>query len=672
MVVGLGSIWKKQEAKRDTSYHNYIEEQTNISGYYAKIWLNGKEAKKWDICDKTFTGGSWDDRYEYTVRCPNYYYKVVDSVIYHNNPTPDLIKSQAENYLVSKNLPIDDPRYVDFITKDWRYALVLYPNFFEIGIDEENRDLDYLKNKLSNYIEERKQVLQNIETWVNNWDINTEMYKTNSAKYKNLKLANLNRETNWTIRNALLKNTTAPSSIWPSSAKKDVDIFWEKKQISEMDLVAFSILWNNFSTEEKYSYVFEKYLPDNEKDKDDLFLLPKQRKQYEIAYLEADWNAANLMISLDAEAKNNLNPDYSNIIDLNNALNSTILWYDIANWSTSISNLLTWNSGNSSDSWNSQNNNTNSTFDCAPPDWVPIWQWPSAVSCRLQKNLPPTITISEWSCSNTNFTFEFNEDDFKNNDIYNTLTWDSNSNNSNNSWQNWQNWQTSQQCSNLSDCLESIDAFKISADSQKYSYNSSGKISATFYSKGQKATYINSTLWQFKILKIEKAKDVDKPISDSNLEIVYDSSNPNLSDSAIPPKYISIHTGNIISTLWEISTWFTVKNKDANIYIEAETLPTASATKTFKTWILKLEVRDWNLWIFTSKYDKTNKSFENLSSVEANDKANIYVLDLGNKNISDFESVLNSKVTSEKNLIIWLNKYSKKIPIDLNYPLNIF
>ena len=131
--------------------------------------------------------------------------------------------------------------------------------------------------------------------------------------------------------------------------------------------------WNNLtSVSAKYAFIFDNYLIDQFWEPNNNYLLPKNKKEYEIAYLGGSWNARNMYVKMDTEWKAD-NP-YSDIISNNINLSSSLLG----------SNIWTWNE--------------EGIFKCAPPDWVPIWEWIPAVMCWLWEMMPPSISISEWVC----------------------------------------------------------------------------------------------------------------------------------------------------------------------------------------------------------------------------------------------------------------------------------
>lgn len=66
----------------------------------------------------------------------------------------------------------------------------------------------------------------------------------------------------------------------------------------------------------------------------------------------------------------------------------SICWYLTQN-QTLDNSLLNLNTNTSTSS---------ATNKCSPPEWVPIWEWIPAVTCRIKYMLPPKISVSDWSC----------------------------------------------------------------------------------------------------------------------------------------------------------------------------------------------------------------------------------------------------------------------------------
>lgn len=164
----------------------------------------------------------------------------------------------------------------------------------------------------------------------------------------------------------LLKTGTYPSAdvdLYDSLTSKPLEVFsskGESKEISYFDTLVFAIYWNNLKTvSSKYKFVFEEYLTNQFTGNNYSFHLPKNKKSYEIAYLGAPGDAQNMYVKLDPEGKS-IHP-FADIISKNIELQSTV----------QVSNV------------SSPSNAPESSFACAPPEGVPIWEWIPAVTCWL-------------------------------------------------------------------------------------------------------------------------------------------------------------------------------------------------------------------------------------------------------------------------------------------------
>lgn len=536
-----------------------------------------------------------------------YTYKTIDSVIKHKEPTPENIASQSKN-LLSPNLPIDKNRYIDFIRSDWKYVKIYYPNLFWVKSDS---NLEDSKKKLETYYDLYKKDFDKIVNLESQGIIDDEIKK--HPYYSN-------------ILDIIWKKD--PISLMLK--KKDYDKSMKTSFNTYWDELIFAVFWNNLSVSDKYSFVFDNYIWTKKS-----YFLPKVRDQYEISYLWANWNAQNMMVWLLPELKEK-NP-YSDIISRNQDLSSKIFW---ANISKSYDFSLKWNS----------------PFKCAPPDGVPIWEWPSAISCWISDMLPPKINISEWTCSASKLKINF---------------WNENK------WSKFWICLSDDNKDWISDCLEKVNVLKISSNSNTYSYNSNVYLKAEFFQWDEKASFANNIPVSFEIIKIEKARNDKNDISANNKEVVFDIENPKLNDENIIKDYIDFSKSRQYSSLWEANYWFSTKNKELNVYLRAnweiKSYLDSQNTNKLVSNNIRIEVR-WNTFISSSyNYNKKlNKFVSSFDNVTASDKSNIYIVDLFSKNFEEIKDKVNNFVESEDNLIIWLNNFSKsKDILPLKYPINI-
>ena len=640
---------------------------------------------------------AWVIRWSWSYSCwENYRYKAVDSVVHHKEPTPETQNAQRWNTASSKwwpstvSEPIDDPRFVDFIRSDWKYVRINYPKLFPL---KSGQTLEEAKVVVNDYIKKYNEFLKSIVSLKSLWDEPHADIKANPYYNKWISIIWRN---DWVAQ--LLKKSEYNPNMNP---ELKVDI----------DKLAWAVMRNSLWSSDKYEFLFEEYLSGKWVNKDISFL-PRFKEQYEIAYLWAYWNAQNMLVWFHPEAKD-ASP-YSEIIWKNQELSAKIMWNwvsrsSIAAWSTSSFNATdsydAWiqsmiGSYITSSSWQRRSHQP-IPFKCAPPDWVPIWKWPSALMCRIKDMLPPKIKMSDWSCSASHLEITMSDDKWwfynfpsSSNSVWSSI-WNNISQNKNNSnssnWNSLNNKSGFNQTNNhnpwicvadankngIADCLEKINTLKLTADSSTYAYNAYAWLFGSFYDEnGQIATYINNTKVRFEIIKIEKAKDETKDLTNSNLEVVYDVSDKNLSDESIIQKYLNFKNITSRSSLWVAKYWFSTKNQELNIYFKAISETDSkdwTNKKVIESNTLRVEVRWKSLSTLSWVYSKTSWELDESSNIiEASDKTNIYIFDLENKNIDDFKWQFSQVSESEKNFMVWMLKQTKwKNSSDVKYPINL-
>ncbi|MCP4522890.1 MAG: hypothetical protein GY828_01590, partial [Candidatus Gracilibacteria bacterium] len=257
---------------------------------------------------------------------------------------------------------------------------------------------------------------------------------------------------------------------------------------------------------EKYKFVLENYLSDEFQNTKNTFHLPKNRKQYEIAYLGAHGDAQNMYVQMNPERKEE--SPYSDILKVNAELQAKLLGENISGISGTTD--LNSNNGISSDSNDGGDQNEENTengkgndegeeeqqsavFNCAPPEGVPIYEWMPAIVCWLDDMLPPKITVNESSCGPT---LDLLHDEEK--DYIKQCNGDTDKN-------------------SINDCVEKNlegGSLQLHSDSQKYNFDSSGKISVSVLDSENNGVGLdNSSEVQFTLVKIEVAEDETKNIT---------------------------------------------------------------------------------------------------------------------------------------------------------------
>ena len=532
-------------------------------------------------------------------------YKYIPSIISHKSPTSEELTVEI-NSMVTSSLPIDRDRYVDFIAVNWSYAKINYPYLFRVKLDkDDDLTLENTQRTLNDYLNKKSDEINNI------------IISTNTGS----------------IINPLLMTWDYPSgdfnliSYLKNKTDKVLTIWEENKNISYYDTLSFAVFWNNLnSVSAKYKFIFENYLSDEFWWNALNIHLPKNKKQYEIAYLGAEWDSENMYIKMDPEDKGE-NP-YSDIISKNLNLAALLMWDNI------------WWSG-----WKADFN------ECAPPEWVPIWEWIPAIICRLWNMLPPTISIWEWECWwDTLFLSEDEKDEIK------ECNWDFD-----------KNW--------INDCIEKkLGNWKIElyTDVDKYYYNKAWKITAR----------ILDNIENWNVVKIDNTTNIDfelsKLVVPDTDEVIYDVNDPNNNDLSKTIKYVNLNKWHVKVTAWEATYGFVTKNLDVDIYINASIKINDNKnvqSLSLKSNILKVLVR-WDR-LFTTSYRFENNSWELEvwfleNSLKVNNESNIYLVDKKKNSLDDVKNIINNDSLSSEKLVIFLENLSSEWEnLDLAFPLTI-
>jgi len=560
-------------------------------------------------------------------------FKIIPSEIEHKSPESDELYSEITT-TITPDLPIDKVRYIDFISTKWNYKKINYPEIFQLSSSNpDNVNLTNISDDLENILTEKTDEINNILSSEN----------PNSLSWYDKELYEI------------LKKANYPSAIdlnWfiANQPDKEITIWGVKKTVNYKDLVVFSTYWNNLKTvSAKYKFIIDNYLSDQSLNSDAKFLLSKNKPEYEIAYLWASWDAKNMYIKMDPEEKKTTNP-YSNIINLNWLLGSDL--YGVSLLPTTNQIDLPWMEWNVlSEDW---------MFQCAPPEWVDLWEWIPAVICRLKNMLPPKIWISEWDCWVSIFWEEWDEafweeweisseqqgylddlEETQNSECY----WDF----------NW-NW--------VNDCLESRLAWSkldFYSDSERYYYNSNWKLTVIVKDKEDNRVYIDSSTTVY--------FQIDKIIDKENNKLVYDSSKQDF-DRKKYKDYINFSEFGVKTQAWKAKYTFTSSKKDADVYFKA--VLSLKYDKTQNTEILlksdtiKVEIR-WDRMFLTGTNKIDNELNLGWNYAIANDNVNVYLL---NKNNSGFEA--HKDAINNWDLILWLTNVDKSWKaIGFEFPLKI-
>ncbi len=555
-----------------------------------------------------------------------YNFNKISSWIEHKAPNSQELYKQTQ-YMISPNLPIDKDRYIDFIAADNTYAKIQYPYLFRLN-NTETLNFNAAKNSLKAYLDAKSQ------------EINTLIQTKNPSKLTGIDLEIYKILTTWAYPQA---NVDLYAQLL-AKPDKELNVLWDTKTLSYIDTLTFSILWNNLtSVSAKYAFIFENYLSDQFWGNDYNFYLPKNKKQYEIAYLWAPGDPRNMYIKLDPEEKGE-NP-YTAIIQANQNLDSYLL---------SI-----------------KDNEPEGNFKCAPPEWVPIWEWIPAIMCRLQDMLPPKISINEWNCwlpamffnedwemevctsCQSNPGTQISGDDFNKNGIPDILEKEAKN-----------------------------GLLQLTTGSSKYTYNKTGTIEASLVNQsGAVLSYDSYSNVTFQLAKLEAPIDSEKDFSSENKQTIFDKDVESLNTENNRTKaasYINFSDIQVRMNKGQFKYNFSTKSKDVDMTLRAIYELKASNGDIIerKTQDIVVQVRGDLFYASTytlSKFDGEATLDAWSQSVVVSESQNIYIAE--EKNFSALRtniSSLDNLSTAKEKLFVSLDHQDKKWNrVDIQYPLSV-
>ncbi len=551
-----------------------------------------------------------------------FYFKSIHSAIEHKFPTADNLKKQTESK-ATPSVWIDRNRYNDSIIKE-KYTKIEYPNSFRIEADKK-------KEKTAANIWAKL----DIHLWA----------KAEEVKEKTWVEVN--------FKASLLSN-----------AAENVKAKWYTKNLNSYDMLVSSLVWKNFDITEKYPFIFENYLSENFKV--NKFFLPKQKKAYEIAYIWSQWKPDSMYIWMDPREKKE--GPYSDIIAKNKNLASNIFSSNILKddkEKKKEKNNSWWSSWESSESpswWEESYEDTSSedswTFECWPPDWVPIQEWMSAIKCWLSNMLPPTIEISSNECSWDYLLDIFEEDnDFETDpDFIKKQCFDNN-----------KDW--------INDCLFNIETIELSSDSEKYNTNSNTALKAKVkWKNGKTLSYIDSLNLNFLVVKVDKKKDKKKDFKAWNIETIFDINDKNKNDPKLYLKYLSFKPTKIPLQKWRANYWFSSKWEELDVYIIVNSDikdKNWNIKKSIKSNIIKIPIRKNKL--INRLYKLSNKDdvweyYQNF--LEVNENPNLFLFDSYKSSKEEILNKISSSSAAKEKLVVNLKSLSSSWEfIALSYPI---
>jgi len=549
-------------------------------------------------------------------------YKTIPSYILHTSPTDSEFWLQTQSRF-TPSLAIDTNRYIDFIgakwgsqDEDYGYQRIDFPQLFRVGIESwDDLTLENTALRVEQYLDELSLEINSVIESADPDGLTAQKQEL----YEILKT--------WEYPEANI-------DLYSILQDKSLEVFTlqnESKEISYLDTLIFAVYWNNLdSVASKYKFIFQEYLSNQFEGNEYNFHLPKSKKSYEIAYFSAPGDAQNMYVKLDPELKG-IHP-YADIISQYIALNTTIsssnVWWD---W---------WDEG---------------VFECAPPDGVNIFEWVPAVICWLTEMLPPTIKINEWSCWESIFTQEeqdeidaCNRDDNKN---------------------------------GINDCLEQKLIWwelELVSDSGRYYYFTTGTIvSRTLTNTWELAKFDSSSYISHNISRVVVPENPELVFDSENQRVIYDRNIPELAGPEAlknTENYMSYNSSEIRSSRWSTKTYFYGKGQDADITFSAS-LETRDINGNVT---INLESNDLEVWIrwdrlFIGWYRVQDDARYTIdSTIIASSEQNICAIDA--RSASLWEAVLQADTLSQakEKLLLMFQNYSRAWNnLNLNYPLSI-
>ncbi len=525
-----------------------------------------------------------------------YSFKKIESWIEHKSPTQEELIAQVKSQ-ITPNLAVDKNRYIDFITALWKHAKIEYPFLFRLW---EESNIELSRNSIQALLRSELAQVSHV--------INEIIVQNHPESWtaQERRVYNLLKRGNYPASNVNLWNKLSQKS------SQDVDLFWEKKSVNYVDLLALALYWNTLpSVSAKYKFVYEYQFWDQTL-RSDLWgiFLPKNRALYEMSYMVAPWNAQNMFIKMDPEEKAD-NP-YADILAKNLEANAYL----------QLSNKT-------------DGETAEKPFRCSPPDGVPLQDWLPAIQCWIDDMLPPKIEFSSGSCW-VNDVFDFEDSLFF--DRYDGQ--------------------------GMLPFLRSEFAgwsVKVATDSPTCSYNTTRNITlSTHDDQGEILGFDNYSQARVRVQKIETAKDTTQPISERNKQVVFESSSGDFDQKEIE-KYITLASGPIRLRNGQAKISYSTKNLDADVTLEIEIFLLDHAWDLLleKTEVIPLKIR-WETLTSTITQLYDGKLSPWTQNVRADNVTNVFVTSL-----SHFQSAqtnlntLNAPSSASEKLFISLTNQSK-------------
>lgn len=547
-------------------------------------------------------------------------FKTIPSYIVHNLPNDNHLKDMIDAG-ATMDMPVDRDRYIDFISAAGNYKKIDFPELFRLWVeDNENLDFESIKDSL-------EYVLSSHSRQIN--DIVSSEVNSFSGDYLHL--------------------ATNPSWEYPSEMTVDlykylldkpvvnVESWIDSKDVTYIDTLSLALYWNALgSVQSKYNFVLENYLTDQYKLPGN-YLLPGNKKIYEMAYFKWIWDGVSMHINMDPETKWD-NPYWSEIENIAES-NSLIQ----AGVSYNAPKIAYWKSKDK----------------CFSPWWVPIWEWLPAFQCWLD-DISKGIQVKPWMCwinqdPNSNWVYVSSSTN-----TFNFCSWDENEN-------------------SISDCHELTETISFSSwTPERVYFKEEAKYDIELLANWELNYTDNDSKAKIVIERIDAVKNEGKTFSSSNSKTVYSEG----WDKGLLNNYLSSVDREYPVSWWKATLSILPKSKIADIYFRVDVISYADTVdnniiKSSET--KKLKIRWDSLSIISNKLsnDFWTPVISYNKNTEVSSDTNLYLYSGENRNLSSDLELLNSLSSSKDKLFIWVdsldskwNSYNISYPIDLKLWLN--
>lgn len=593
---------------------NVAKSSCTVNTAYIYVdWVKKEIYAESEYCPTYNCWGWWEgdsDTCKPTVTKYENNFKAIPSIIEHKSPTIDELK-EIIDAKITNAVPIDKNRYVDFVSALWNTVKIEYPFLYRLSLsDTEDVTYDSIKTEFKRVLDQKSSEINKIirdEKLDLTWD------------YSYLKTWEYPQD-NFDLYSYVL-------SRWAS----DITVWEDTKSVSYEDSVAFALYWSNLnSVPAKYKFVLQNYLTDQYKNSEN-YLLPANKKIYEIAYLKAIWDWESMYINIDPEDKWE-NPYSEEISKIGSA------------WA------LLQVPDDSSNSSNSSNSTSENEDVCFPPEWVDINEWFPAFRCWL-KEVTKWIEVTPWMC------WLSPESSKSTNEELSMCNVDENN-----------NW--------IQDCLEKTKTLEFTWDERLFIWDSWDYTTRLLLDNWDLNYTDNETEITYNVEQIAVPSDYNKEFTIWNSEIIYQKDSE-LNNEAIIPRFINIPSWTTTVNSGYTTTNFTFWDEIADVTLSATARiksNTPGNDKYIKSPRFTVKIRWDKLLISSSRItsESGNLTLSATKNTEVSEYDNLFLYSEKERTLSSDINYANSVSLSKDKLFIGLKSMSSNwVKYDLQYPINV-